>query len=97
VRLKEYFVEGCVHVSRLIDDYYSLDENEATLVGHESGRTFRLGRQIEVVLASCDQELRKIDFIPADGETLPPGKTSREKRKESRGEYARGKENRKRG
>jgi len=65
VQLKEYFVEGFVHVSQLADDYYYLNDNQASLQGRKSGRIFCLGQTIEVILSRCDPELRRIDFVPA--------------------------------
>ncbi|MFH1070922.1 MAG: ribonuclease R, partial [Candidatus Glassbacteria bacterium] len=65
VRLREYYVEGFVHVSRLDDDYYVLDGNAAFFVGARHGRTYRLGQELEVILAASDPDTRRIDFVPA--------------------------------
>jgi ribonuclease R len=64
VRLKDYFVEGFVHASRLEDDYYEKSDREAALVGRQTGRVYRLGATLEVSLVAAGLESGKIDFVP---------------------------------
>ena len=66
VRLEDILVEGFVHASRLSDDFYRLDEKEACLNGRNSGRVFRLGQKLELILHLSDPETGRIEFIPAD-------------------------------
>lgn len=66
VRLEEYLVEGFVHASRLGNDFYQLDEKEACLKGKSSGRMFRLGQKLKLILQLSDPETGRIDFIPAE-------------------------------
>ena len=78
VRLREFFVEGFVHVSRLDDDYYGLGSEEAALIGASHGKIFRLGEQIEVILAASDPDSGRIDFVPARRSPVPvAGKRNR--------------------
>ncbi|MBW7996436.1 MAG: ribonuclease R [Candidatus Glassbacteria bacterium] len=65
VRLKNVYVEGYVYAGRMEDDFYELSSEEAALVGKKSGRIFRLGQTLEVVLVESDPERRRIDFLPA--------------------------------
>jgi ribonuclease R len=62
VELNKLLVDGLVHVSELSDDYYEYDELAYMLVGRNSGRRFKLGDPVKVVVASANPETRKIDF-----------------------------------
>jgi ribonuclease R len=62
VELEEYFVEGLVHISTLVDDYYLHNEKRHTLRGESTGKVYRLGDRLEVRLARVDLERRQIDF-----------------------------------
>ncbi|MCL1873249.1 MAG: ribonuclease R [Clostridiales bacterium] len=64
----ENSIEGLVHARRLEDDYYHFNEEEFTLVGRRSGKTFALGDEVRVVVAAVDLEQRLIDFSLADEE-----------------------------
>ena len=56
-------VEGLVHVSTLYDDHYEFVEENLTLVGERTGRIFKLGQPVKVILDSVDEQARTIDFI----------------------------------
>ena len=59
----ENTVEGLVHVSTLYDDHYDFIEDNLTLVGERTGRTFKLGQPVTVVLDAVDEQARTIDFV----------------------------------
>ncbi|OGD12393.1 MAG: ribonuclease R [Candidatus Aminicenantes bacterium RBG_13_62_12] len=59
------FVEGLLAFSDLAGDYYRL-KSPGTLVGRRTGRVYRLGDRLEVVLAGVDPLLRRMSFVPAD-------------------------------
>lgn len=63
VELKEYFVEGLIHVSSLTDDYYIYDEKRHTLTGERTKRRFRPGDEVTVVVNAVDIERRRIDLL----------------------------------
>ncbi|NNE69969.1 MAG: RNB domain-containing ribonuclease, partial [Rhodothermales bacterium] len=63
VELSSLLVEGLVHVRELSDDYYEYDELAYMLVGRNSGRRFKLGDPVKVVVASANTESREIDFV----------------------------------
>ncbi len=63
VLLKDFFVEGLVHVSALADDYYVFQEDHYMLVGEHRRRQFRIGDAVRVRIAAVDIEDRKIDFV----------------------------------
>ena len=50
VTLKDTGADGLVPVSELGREYYALDEKTKSLIGVESGRTFKFGREVEVKL-----------------------------------------------
>lgn len=62
VELKEYFVEGLVHVSSLLDDYYIFDGKKHSLTGEHTKRVFRLGDEVTVRVGKVDLERRRIDL-----------------------------------
>ena len=56
-------VEGLVRVSRMVNDYYDYDEAHFQLIGSRTGKTYRLGDEIEVVLVRASVETRELDLI----------------------------------
>lgn len=62
VTLNTMPVDGLVHVSNLMDDYYHYDSGSQTLVGERRRRVFRLGDALKVRLTRVDIAGRKIDF-----------------------------------
>ncbi len=71
VELGDYFVEGLVHISSLVDDYYHYREEAHTLRGESSGRVFRLGDRVTVVVAKVDLVQRRIE-LAISGLEAPP-------------------------
>ena len=96
VELTDIYVEGLVHVTALPADYYHFDPVHHRLAGERSGRSFRLGDSVEILVARVDLDERKIDFELSDNPltAMParkrqaqagsrqeaPGKTSSRKR-----------------
>lgn len=66
IELSDLLVEGMVHVRDLDDDYYEYDDRTYSLVGRDTGRTFRLGDRVDVVVAGANLESREVDFVFAD-------------------------------
>lgn len=54
--------EGLLPVRRLGTEYYSLDAELHRLVGQDSGRTWRLGQRIAVVLTLADARRHVLEF-----------------------------------
>lgn len=84
VEMKEYFVEGLVHISALLDDYYIFDEKRHCLMGEHTKRKFSLGDEVTVRITRVDIERRKID-LELEGET---GKRPRREKTGGRGSGA---------
>lgn len=56
-------VEGLVHISTLVDDYYFYDAENLCLVGEHSRRSFKLGQKVTVVLNAVNMKDATIDFV----------------------------------
>lgn len=64
VQLDEMLVEGLVHISSLVDDFYHFEERRHRLVGERTGNAFRLGDRIRVRLERVDLDEMRLDFTP---------------------------------
>lgn len=62
IELDESKVNGLVHVTQLPHDYYHFDPIRKTLQGERTGREFRLGDRVRIVVLKASVEDRKIDF-----------------------------------
>lgn len=71
VRLNDIYVEGLVHISSLPQDYYHFEPEKQRLKGERSGRSYRLGDGLDVIVARVDLDERNIDFELADPEAWP--------------------------
>jgi ribonuclease R len=98
VELKDVYVEGLVHVTALTNDYYHYDQASHTLTGERSGRCFRLGDPVRVVVAQVNLQERKIDLqllganSSASDSSKPAGRGSKERRPGTRGPRRRNRE-----
>ena len=63
VELDNIYVEGLVHVTALKSDYYHFDAARHMMKGENTGKSYRLGDPIEIVVARVDLDERKIDFV----------------------------------
>jgi ribonuclease R len=77
VELTEIFVQGLVHVSSMVDDYYLFNEKAHTLKGENTKRVYRLGDRVEAQVVRVDLERRQIDLALAaivEGAKAAPGR-----------------------
>jgi len=82
VELDEIYVEGLVHITSLPRDYYHFDPVRHRLEGKREGKQFRLGDQIEIIVARVDLDEKKIDFELAGViKTKKPAKRRKKKKK----------------
>ena len=58
-------VEGLVHISSLVDDYYDFVEEEYALVGNHTRNKYRLGDKVRIEVLQVNLEDVSIDFIMA--------------------------------
>lgn len=49
-------VDGLVHISTLLDDYYQYDEKRLMLVGEMTGKTYKLSDKVKVRVVSCNKK-----------------------------------------
>jgi ribonuclease R len=62
----ENTIEGLVHISNMVDDYYIYDEKHHALIGERTKKRYRLGDRITVKVIKVDIETRTIDFAVAN-------------------------------
>jgi ribonuclease R len=62
VQLTELMIDGLVHVTNLVNDYYHFDSGSQSLVGERSGRRYSLGDKLHVVVSKVERETKRIDF-----------------------------------
>ncbi len=62
VQLDDQPVDGLVHVSQLGGDYYEFNPQTVELFGKHTGKTFRLGDNLDVILIGTSPEEGKISF-----------------------------------
>ena len=92
VELTDLFVEGLVPIDSLRDDRYTFRENTHEIVGERSGRKFRAGDRVHVVLDRILVQERRLQFsiveegIPLTGKRKPspPKKAKKVRRDEPR-------------
>jgi len=65
VQMEQFLVDGLVHISELLDDFYHFEEEKHRLVGERRGKAWRMGDPIRVQLASVDVGEMKIELVPA--------------------------------
>lgn len=65
VELTEVYVEGLVHVSSLMDDYYIYIEEEHKLQGQHKHRKYKIGDPVKVRVTEVDIAKRRISLMLA--------------------------------
>ena len=55
-----------IRVSEMNDGYYVYDENHYEMVNERTGKTYKLGQKLKIVVSGTDRILRTIDFKIAD-------------------------------
>ena len=55
-------MSGLIHVSSLNGDFFSLDAARGRLVGKRSKKVYRVGDEIEVLVARVDLFKQQVDF-----------------------------------
>ena len=62
VELTDLFVEGLVPIDSLRDDRYTWRENTHEIIGEHTGRRFRAGDRVQVILDRILADERKLQF-----------------------------------
>ena len=58
--------DGLIHISKLGDDYFNLDEKNYAIVGERTGKKFRLGDSIKIKIDGIDLDRKTIDMSLAE-------------------------------
>lgn len=66
VELDNLHVEGLVHITSLVKDYYRFEQAEGALIGEKSERQYHIGESIRIQVAAVNLDDRKIDFQEVD-------------------------------
>ncbi|WP_278833782.1 ribonuclease R [Mitsuokella multacida] len=65
-------VEGLVHVSTMVDDFYEYREEQFAMVGERTNKAYRLGDEVEILLVRANVEERNLDFVLKDNGAYDP-------------------------
>ncbi|MGJ8673503.1 ribonuclease R [Rubritalea sp.] len=85
ISIPDLGLRGMIPFSLLKDDYYQFDPVKNIARGQRQGRVFKLGDQVQVVIAKVDAEKQRLDF------TLPSNKQRSERAPRKRSPRRRGK------
>lgn len=88
VEILDLFVEGLIHITSLPSDYYHYEEAHHRLVGERTHRSFRLGDQLRVQVASVNLDERKVDFGLVEEVINSKGKKHSVREKLRRGDFS---------
>ena len=80
VELDGMFIEGLVHVTTMLHDYYHFDSIHHRLTGERSGGSYRIGQQVKVRLTRVSLDERRIELELVERGS---GKKSRKSRRRS--------------
>ena len=87
VELTDLFVEGLVPIDTLRADRYTWRENTHEIIGERSGRRFRAGDRVQVILDRVLAQERKLQFalvedeLPLTGKRVAPSSSKSKKNK----------------
>jgi len=62
VEITENKCEGLVRLRDISDDYYYHDEDNYQVIGHNSGRKYKLGDKVRVRIKRADILKKELDF-----------------------------------
>jgi ribonuclease R len=66
VLLRQFDIDGLVKVENLGDDHFEFDDESMILFGRKTGKQYRLGDQVRVLVSAVDTEDGKIDFSTSE-------------------------------
>ncbi|MFO7820084.1 MAG: ribonuclease R, partial [Halanaerobacter sp.] len=55
-------IEGLVHVSTLVDDYYHYHEDKQAIIGERTAKIYRLGDEVKVEVSKVNLDAQQVDF-----------------------------------
>lgn len=66
----DFGIEGLITMSELDDDYYIFDEKNLSLTGKNTGKTYTIGMELDIIVKRADADLREIDFSIKGDDTI---------------------------
>jgi ribonuclease R len=90
VELDDLFIEGLVPLSSLQDDRYMFRDTDRQIVGTQSGRVFKMGQRVHVLLDRIDRQQRRLQFalLPSEDELANVPRSLRRPGSKNRGTAA---------
>jgi len=74
VQSPRYLIDGLIRIEHLGDDWWELDARYGHIKGERTGKTYRIGDTISVVIAAVDVARRQLDLVPqARPSAIPAG------------------------
>lgn len=75
--------EGLIRLEKLTDDYYIYDEQSQMLRGEHTGKTYRLGDRLGIIVENVDLIEKKVDFSIDDMQQKDPEESHPEAEEEN--------------
>ncbi|MGQ4001428.1 ribonuclease R [Francisellaceae bacterium CB300] len=69
--LKDMYIEGLIHVSKIPGDYYIFDEQKGILIGKRTHKIYKIGQDIVIKVSRVDLDNTHIDFEIFDPNQKP--------------------------
>jgi ribonuclease R len=66
VEIKSNFCEGLVSISNLDDDHYSYDAKKFAITGRKTGKSYKIGDTIDVIINKVDILNKEVDLVLAN-------------------------------
>ncbi|RLA07220.1 MAG: ribonuclease R [Gammaproteobacteria bacterium] len=63
VKIGSLLVEGMIHITNLPKDFYHFDVKNHKLIGQHTGKIYKLGDKVKIVVNSINLNERKIEFL----------------------------------
>ena len=76
--LKDMYIKGLIHVSKIPGDYYIFDEQKGILIGKRTHKIYKIGQDIVIKVSRVDLENTHVDF-----ELYDPNQKSSDNKKHS--------------
>ena len=64
VQSPRYLIDGLIRIEQLGDDWWELDPRYGIIRGERTGKSFRVGDMLDVVIAKVDVPRRTLDLVP---------------------------------
>ncbi|HDL20978.1 MAG TPA: ribonuclease R [Nitrospirae bacterium] len=62
VRLKDFYIEGFIHISDMTNDFYIYNESDLTFRGKHTKKVYRIGQDIRILVEKVNMQERETVF-----------------------------------